>query len=79
MQSFPDPVFFLHHTQLDQLWWIWQHSDIKNRLRQYTGKAAYESSEEASLTDVIPMGGLLPNIQVAYIMSTETDLLCYRY
>ena len=74
-----DPVFFLHHTQLDRLWWTWQQKDSQNRKWQYRGLAAHNSTDPASLNDIIPMGGLAPNIKVSEIIDTESDLLCYIY
>ncbi|KXT05546.1 hypothetical protein AC578_3684 [Pseudocercospora eumusae] len=29
-----DPVFFLHHTNLDRLWWSWQQADLSTRLTE---------------------------------------------
>ncbi|KAJ9365699.1 hypothetical protein DTO280E4_668 [Paecilomyces variotii] len=26
-----DPVFFLHHAQVDRMWWMWQAIDLKTR------------------------------------------------
>ena len=74
-----DPVFFLHHTQLDRLWWRWQRANPKARLAQYVGKAAHGSGEKASLKDAIPMGDLAQSVLVSDIMDTESKLLCYRY
>ena len=74
-----DPVFFLHHAQLDRLWWRWQQVNPQRRLKEYIGKAAYNSNDDASLRDTVPMGNLAPDIQVSEIMSTESKLLCYRY
>jgi tyrosinase len=34
-----DPVFFLHHAQVDRLWWIWQQKDPMNRMMEYLGPA----------------------------------------
>lgn len=75
----PDPVFFLHHTQLDRLWWTWQTRDPEPRMWQYRGRAGNYSSETASLDDILPMGGLAPDIPVSDIIKTEGDTLCYRY
>lgn len=77
--QFIDPVFFLHHTQLDRLWWRWQQADPQQRLTEYLGRAAQNSTESASLEDVLPMGNLAPDVQVSEIMATESELLCYRY
>lgn len=27
-----DPVFYLHHSYLDKLWWEWQNIDLEPRL-----------------------------------------------
>lgn len=74
-----DPVFFLHHTQLDRLWWKWQQVDAQARLEDYSGKAAYTSNSEASLRDPLPLGDLAPDVRIEDIMDTESELVCYRY
>lgn len=74
-----NPVFFLHHTQLDRIWWRWQQAELGKRLTEYSGRAATNSTLEASLTDMISMGGLAPDISVVEIMDTESGMLCYRY
>jgi len=71
-----DPVFFLHHTQLDRLWWKWQRINPETRLKGY-GKA--DPSEEALVKNVLHMGALGPAVTVSEVLSTETDLLCYTY
>lgn len=72
-----DPVFFLHHTQLDRLWSKWQSQE--GRAAKYVGSAAHDSQEQASLTDLIPMGGLAPDVRVQDIISTQAGELCYNY
>ncbi|PMD16629.1 Di-copper centre-containing protein [Hyaloscypha hepaticicola] len=74
-----DPVFFLHHTQLDRLWWVWQKTDFKKRVKAYGGRITHHSNEQASLKDILHMGGLVDNLPVMSVMSTESDLLCYKY
>ena len=32
-----DPLFYLHHTYLDKLWWTWQQSDLPTRLSDISG------------------------------------------
>ena len=32
-----DPVFYLHHAQIDRAWTIWQNRNAKNRTRQVYG------------------------------------------
>ena len=77
-----DPLFFLHHTQLDRLWWLWQQrdgEDGESRLNAYGGHKQRHSIEMASLEDDIEMRGLAENVQVRRVMDTEGELLCYRY
>lgn len=45
----------------------------------YTGKRRHNSTEDASLDNIIPMGGLAPDAKVGDIIGTENRLLCYRY
>lgn len=33
-----DPLFFLHHTNLDRLWWEWQQVNLTARLTDMTGR-----------------------------------------
>lgn len=33
-----DPLFYLHHTWMDKLWWNWQSLDLENRLTDMGGE-----------------------------------------
>ncbi|KAH0430728.1 amino acid transporter [Colletotrichum camelliae] len=33
-----DPLFFLHHTNLDRLWWEWQQANLTTRLTDMGGR-----------------------------------------
>lgn len=33
-----DPLFFLHHTNLDRLWWQWQQANLTSRLTDMNGR-----------------------------------------
>ncbi|KAL9119187.1 MAG: hypothetical protein Q9187_004258 [Circinaria calcarea] len=75
-----DPVFFLHHTQLDRLWWKWQQGDLAKRLEDYTGRAVFNSTEKvAGLGDSLSYGNLGPSVKVSEIMDTRAGPLCYVY
>lgn len=37
-----DPIFWLHHTYLDKLWWEWQRGD-RRRLRDMDGPNVAEN------------------------------------
>lgn len=72
-----DPIFYLHHGQLDRVWWLWQNRDKANRIKDYSG--ANLNGGNVSLTDVLPLAGLDKDVTVAEIMDTEGGELCYRY
>ncbi|KAK4943931.1 hypothetical protein LTR10_016647 [Elasticomyces elasticus] len=81
-----DPLFYLHHTQLDRLWYIWQQRNPE-RVMEYSGHEGRHSIESAKLTDKIKMGGWAEEIEVRQVMDTEgatksddgQALLCYRH
>lgn len=33
-----DPLFYLHHTWLDKIWWDWQAQDLSSRLYDISGR-----------------------------------------
>ncbi|KAK1704985.1 hypothetical protein BDP67DRAFT_570494 [Colletotrichum lupini] len=33
-----DPIFFLHHANLDRLWWDWQLANLSSRLTDMSGQ-----------------------------------------
>jgi tyrosinase len=75
-----DPVFFLHHANLDKLWWEWQQEDPENRLLAYSGHAPkVSSSSNVQLTDMLDFGELKRSISVKEVMQTDTGLFCYQY
>lgn len=72
-------MFFLHHGQIDRLWWSWQ-TYSGDRFLQYNGPARNDTDEPGALTDLLEYGSYLPlNPSVGDIMDTDGDLLCYRY
>ncbi|KAK2025705.1 Di-copper centre-containing protein [Colletotrichum zoysiae] len=71
-----DPIFYLHHAQLDRVWWLWQMRDKNNRVHDYGGEG---DRGNVSLTDTLPLAGLDKDLTVADIMDTEGGEMCYRY
>lgn len=74
-----DPVFFLHHTQLDRLWWLWQQRQPNRGLDSYGGHKERHSVEMASLDDDLHYKGLAPDVKVKDVMDIENGMLCYQY
>ena len=74
-----DPLFFLHHTQLDRLWWLWQQRQPRKGIESYGGANHRHSIEKAQLTDKIAYQSFAPAIEVQDVMNTEGEVLCYSY
>ena len=79
-----DPLFFIHHTQIDRLWTLWQDKDLKNREYAISGTGTflnYPPSPEFKLSDKISLGRLSPRgaVPLGAFMSTRRGPFCYAY
>lgn len=77
-KQFLDPVFFLHHAQVDRLWSIWQDRDIVRRATDYSGPRL-DSSSGAKPSDILEMGQLVSDGRVSDYLDTRNNILCYKY
>jgi tyrosinase len=66
--SYAEPLLFLHHSNLDRLWWLWQ--------RFSPGRV---SNDLDLMESVLPTNGLAPDIRMAEVMNTRSGPLCYEY
>ncbi|KAF4344290.1 monophenol monooxygenase (tyrosinase) [Fusarium beomiforme] len=80
-----DPAFYLHHSMIDRVWWIWQMLDPKERV---SGKNAVQGtntfldmppSAETTLDDYVNIGWVGPERQIKDLMSTLSGPFCYVY
>lgn len=56
-----DPLFFLHHANMDRLWWSWQTRDLSKRLKDISGPLiandwANEKGRNVTLDDTVHVG-----------------------
>ncbi|EFY95267.2 putative domain, di-copper centre [Metarhizium robertsii ARSEF 23] len=86
LQTAPnDPVFYLHHAQVDRLWWLWQRRNNGSRMWQYHGPISNVRLDEtnqnnsASLEDVISLGKFGKTVAVGDVINTHAVNLCYSY
>lgn len=84
MYSSPgEPLFYLHHANLDRVWWQWQSADFKNRLYQIGGpvKMMDYSGPNVTLSQPLDLGRLAPATIVKETMSIWGPIgdLCYTY
>ncbi|KEP46722.1 tyrosinase tyrosinase: common central domain protein [Rhizoctonia solani 123E] len=72
-----DPLFYLHHAQVDRMWTQWQGRN-KTRIQDYAGNTIQNSTaNDARLNDMMPMLGLAESRTVESMMDTQANGLCY--
>jgi tyrosinase len=73
-----EPLFFLHHANLDHLWATWEEQDLK-RLSDYSAQRGEAFSADTQLS----MGLFGPVRSVRDVMDTQNrdgkGTLCFKY
>ncbi|KAJ3007113.1 hypothetical protein HKX48_009310 [Thoreauomyces humboldtii] len=82
LSSVNDPIFWLHHANLDRWWTRWQAAH-PTLAATYGGNTVAGSTEnDAALTDALVYTGMWPDAVVSDTMNftnSMTGLLCYTY
>jgi tyrosinase len=74
-----DPVFFLHHTQLDRLWWMWQQADYALRVEKISGKRIDNATDVETSNTALNISVFGPAIKAHETLDTKKKLFCYEY
>jgi tyrosinase len=75
-----DPLFYLHHANLDRLWWIWQMLDAPKRLFEISGRSTVDPPfVNVTLDFQLDMGALAPPVPIRDVMDIGGDTLCIDY
>ncbi|KAJ3040208.1 hypothetical protein HDV00_011305 [Rhizophlyctis rosea] len=80
-----DPMFYMHHTNLDRVWWKWQKADRSGkRYREYAGPIVafdYQNTVKGNVTAeyVTGLDELGKGVQLKQLMDTKGGFLCYDY
>ena len=78
-----DPAFWLHHGNIDRVWWIWQNlEDAKERTYSIAGTRTPSNtppSANTTLDDVLVMGVLGEDRVIKDLLNTMKEGLCYIY
>lgn len=78
-----DPAFYLHHGQIDRMWWIWQNLDAETRMQAVSGTGTFLNmppSANTTLQTTIDLGFAGgDSVSIADLMDTTANLFCYIY
>lgn len=78
-----DPLFFLHHAMVDNIWVIWQNLDIYRRQDIINGTGTlgcdYPDCPFMTLEDKLPFGFVAEDPTFGDLMDTFDGPFCYRY
>ncbi|KAB5523028.1 hypothetical protein GE09DRAFT_976807 [Coniochaeta sp. 2T2.1] len=77
-----DPAFWLHHGQVDRLYWIWQQLDWERRQGVFGTSTflSFPPTTDVTVEDSIDLGVLTTPVKIKSLMSTTGGTpLCYVY
>ncbi|KAB5589296.1 hypothetical protein CTheo_7266 [Ceratobasidium theobromae] len=83
-----EPMFQLHHGNVDRLWWLWQEKSLLNKFAFHGGSVQNFSdlvqfpnggAPWLNTTDLIPTAGMFTSVSIGDILDTRSPPLCYIY
>lgn len=74
-----DPLFYLHHANLDRIWWNWQQM-LPSRLYEISGRSTPDPPyENITLNFQLEMGNQARSVPIRDVMDIHDDSNCYTY
>ncbi|KAJ3515549.1 hypothetical protein NLJ89_g1692 [Agrocybe chaxingu] len=74
-----DPLFFLHHANLDRIWWNWQQM-LPGRLAEVSGYSTYEPPHvNITLDFELYVGSVGDSVPIREVMDIHKAPNCYTY
>ncbi|KAI7549418.1 Di-copper centre-containing protein [Hortaea werneckii] len=81
-----DPLFYLHHSNIDRMWWMWQMQDTATRAQGETSVAGTNTffnqppSANTTVEDYVQYGYAAgPPRQIKELLKTTEGPFCYTY
>ncbi|KAK7941478.1 uncharacterized protein PG986_013865 [Apiospora aurea] len=76
-----DPLFYLHHGNLDRVLWMWQQKDPETRLNQVGGPVVPfdYGGQNVTLDFTVNLGVLAGDATLKQLLDTQSGVLCYTY
>ncbi|CAI0654038.1 unnamed protein product [Colletotrichum noveboracense] len=80
-----DPLFWLHHCNIDRSWWSWQSRNLTERLHDISGPITpfdHDNRLGGNVTldfEVRTNSTINVNLPIRDLMDIGNDFLCYTY
>jgi len=74
-----DPLFYLHHTNLDRHWWLWQQMDPEKRTYAISGPTSVNGTDTVTLDFVMDFPALGANVTIRDVMDSTKEHGCFVY
>ncbi|KAK6863645.1 hypothetical protein PG995_000173 [Apiospora arundinis] len=76
-----NPLFYLHHGNLDRIFWTWQQKDLETRLNQVGGPVVPMDygGQNVTLDFTVNLGDLAGDATLKQLLDTQGGVLCYTY
>ncbi|KAF9478987.1 Di-copper centre-containing protein [Pholiota conissans] len=74
-----DPLFFLHHANIDRVWWNWQQM-LPERLYEIAGSSTYPPTVNVTLDQPLEMPKSFgETVPLWKVMNIHSEYNCYTY
>lgn len=78
--SINDPIFFLHHANVDRIWTLWQNSAQGGPFRNtYGGNRENNAPTATNALRTDALAGSLSKTQIQYFLNSENITNCIKY
>jgi len=82
-----DPAFYLHHSMIDRVWWMWQALSPSSRTQGSSAVAGTRifmdpTAPKTTIEDIIDVGyaaDSAPALPIKDLLSTTSGPFCYIY
>ena len=74
-----DPLFYLHHANLDRVWWLWQQM-LPSRLYEVSGRSTVTPPfQNVTLDSKLEMENFEAWLTIRDVMDIHREPSCYTY
>lgn len=74
-----DPLFYLHHANMDRIWWNWQAKSLATRLSDISGPTTFEGATQVTLAFGLLISTIGETLPIKSVMDIRASPMCYTY